>query len=296
MCEIHTCVRDVEHTMEHLQDWMTEKCIDTPFMIGPAKSYILAEPLGVVAVLGSWNYPLATAIAPVINAIAAGNCVILKPSEIAPYTSRVMKKLFAFHLDSNAYQCVQGAVQVAIRATSSPVDLIIFTGSTEKGRLVAAAAAKNLVPCILELGGKSPVVVDKSADVEFAAMKLAHIAFMNSGQLCIRSDYVLCEHSLVQDLIKQLKKQIEKQTKEGSNHENNGKVINEFHQNRLCKLLSDHGGTVVIGNENAHQDKNLTPTVVLNPLSESPLMQDETFGPILPIIPVKNIDEAIKFI
>lgn len=197
LCEIHNVVRDIEHSIETLADCMKEECVDTPFMLGPGKSYVLKEPLGVVAVLGSWNYPLVTSLGPVINAMAAGNCVILKPSEIAPYSSRIMKKLFTFHLDSSAYTCVQGAVQVAIRATSSPVDLIIFTGSTEKGKLVAAAAAKNLVPCILELGGKSPVVVDKSADIEFAGMKLAQGAFMNSGQLCIRSDYVLCDYTKV---------------------------------------------------------------------------------------------------
>lgn len=131
--------------------------------------------------LGSWNYPLATALGPVISAIAAGNCVILKPSEVAPFTAKAVKDLFDRFLDRTAYACVNGAVNVAIRTTQTPVDLIIFTGSTEKGKLVAAAAAKNLVPCILELGGKCPMVIDESCDLEYTAKKAAAMGFLNSG-------------------------------------------------------------------------------------------------------------------
>ena len=131
--------------------------------------------------LGSWNYPYSTSLGPVVSAIAAGNAVLLKPSEMAAHSALAMKNLFQRYLDQNAYQCVNGAVQVAIRTTSSPVDLIIYTGSTEKGRLVAAAAAKNLTPCILELGGKCPTVIDESADMNYTTSKVAAMAFLNSG-------------------------------------------------------------------------------------------------------------------
>ena len=136
--------------------------------------------------------------------MAAGNCVLLKPSEMAPYTAKILKQLFARFLDCNAYQCVNGAVNVAIRTTTSPVDLIIFTGSTEKGKLVAQAAAKNLVPCILELGGKCPMVIDENCDLGYTAKKAAAMAFLNSGQLCIRSDYCLVQSSLMDKFLTKL--------------------------------------------------------------------------------------------
>lgn len=172
---------------------MKEECVDTPFSLGPGKSYIMKEPLGVIAVMGSWNFPISTTIVPAISAIAAGNCVVIKPSEMAPWSAKIMKTLCARYLDLAAYKCINGQVQVAIRTTTSKFDKIIFTGSTEKGKLVAAAAAKNLVPCCLELGGKCPLVIDKSADLEFAAMKIAQTGFINSGQLCIRCDYLLVD-------------------------------------------------------------------------------------------------------
>ena len=181
MFELRCIEREIEHALKHLKSWMTDEVMDTPLFLGPARSYLQREPLGVVAVLGSWNYPLATAIGPVVAAMAAGNCVLLKPSEMAPWTAKAVKTLFARFLDLNAFQCVNGAVNVAIRTTSSLVDLIIFTGSTEKGKLVAGAAAKNLVPCILELGGKCPLVIDESCDMNYTAQKAAAMAFLNSG-------------------------------------------------------------------------------------------------------------------
>jgi aldehyde dehydrogenase (NAD+) len=179
--EVRMLEREIEHGLKHLKGWMKDECVDTPLMLGPAKSYLQKEPLGVVAVLGSWNYPLATALGPVISAILAGNCVILKPSEMAPYTAKAVKTLFARFLDLSAYQCINGGVNVAIRTTSSKVDLIIFTGSTEKGKLVAGAAAKNLVPCILELGGKCPMIIDESCDLAYSCKKAAAMGFLNSG-------------------------------------------------------------------------------------------------------------------
>ena len=167
MFELRMIEREIEHALKHLKSWMKDESVDTPLFLGPAQSYLQREPLGIVVVLGSWNYPLATAIGPVVAAMAAGNCVLLKPSEMAPYTARVVKTLFARFLDLNAFQCVNGAVKVAIQTTSSPVDLIIFTGSTEKGKLVAQAAAKNLIPCILELGGKCPLVIDESCNLNY---------------------------------------------------------------------------------------------------------------------------------
>ena len=160
---------------------MKDECVDTPLIVGPGKSYIMREPLGVIAIIGSWNYPFVTTICPLTHAIAAGNVVVIKPSEFSPYSSKMIKQLLAMSVDSSCYQCIVGHVKVAVALTSSPVDKIIFTGSTEKGKLVAAAAAKNLVPCILELGGKSPLIIDKSADLKFTAAKTGFGSFCNSG-------------------------------------------------------------------------------------------------------------------
>ena len=149
----------------------------------------------------------------------------------------------------------------------------MYTGSTEKGKLVARAAAANLTPCLLELGGKSPCIIDKSANVKFAAEKMAFFAFLNSGQICIRPDYVLIENSLVPQFLKHLEAALKLYHNDGATKDILGKIISDFHRDRLCDLMKDHGGTVVCGNANAHQDKNLTPTVIMNPLEDSPVMQ-----------------------
>lgn len=166
-------------------------------LLSPASSKIVKEPLGVIAILGSWNFPYLTVLHPLISAIAAGNCAVVKPSEMCGYSSTKLKQLFARYLDRECFQVVLGQVQVAIRMTSvAGIDKIIFTGSTEKGKLVAAAAAKNLTPCILELGGKSPAIIDRNCNLEFAAQKIAFSAFFNCGQVCIRPDYLLVDSAV----------------------------------------------------------------------------------------------------
>ncbi len=161
---------------------------------------------------------------------------------------------------------------------------------------MAQAAAKNLVPCILELGGKSPCIIDKGADLAYAASKLSFSCYFNFGQTCTRPDYVLIEYSLVNKFIDELKLKIKTQHDNGQCKDLLGNAINDFHHERLCSLFKDHQGTVVIGNSNAHNDKDLKPSAVLNPSPDSPLMKDEIFGPIMPIITYKNIDEAVEFI
>lgn len=184
--------KKINHALEHLKEWMAAESVDTPMLLGPARSRIVYEPFGVALIMGSWNFPFFTTIGPLIYAIAAGNCAILKPSEMSPQCSRVMKRLLVRFLDSSAYTVIEGAVQVAIAITSKPFDVICFTGSTEKGKLVAKAASANLVPCILELGGKSPFIIDSSADIDFAAKKVVWGRFANAGQVCVAPDFVLC--------------------------------------------------------------------------------------------------------
>lgn len=173
---------EINYNLENLKEWMKEEPRDTPMLVGPGSSSIIREPLGIVGCIGSWNFPLVTGLSGFISAMAAGNCVLFKPSEMTPFTSMICKRLFARYLDTSAYSCVVGQIEVAKRITSSKgVNLIIFTGSGQTGRLVAASAAQNLTPCILELGGKCPAIVDSSADIEFAAMKIAFFSYLNSG-------------------------------------------------------------------------------------------------------------------
>lgn len=286
--------KKIDHCLEHLKEWMADESVDTPMLLGPAKSRIVWEPFGVALIMGSWNFPFFTTIGPLIYAIAAGNCAIIKPSEMSPQCSRIMKRLLTRHLDSQAYACIEGAVQVAIAITSKPFDVICFTGSTEKGKLVAAAAAKNLVPCVLELGGKSPTVVDETADIDFAARKVAWGRYANAGQICVAPDYVLVHEKVTSKFNDLLKKYIKEFWDEGRNVKDAGRAITDWHQKRLCGMLKDHGGEVIQGNANAHEDFNLTSTVVMNPNPESAMMKEEIFGPILPVFKFSKIEEAIQ--
>ena len=177
-------------------------------MVGPGKSRIVYEPLGVVLVIGAWNFPLYTTLGPLIHVIAAGNGAVIKPSEISKFSCRKIKKLIAGYLDTNLYSCIEGGPQVGGAATSKRFDCICFTGSTKIGKLVAESAAKNLVPCILELGGKSPTIVDETADLEFAAKKIVFGKFTNAGQVCIAPDYLLVHYSKVDRLKDLLEKEI----------------------------------------------------------------------------------------
>lgn len=294
--EFSVIEKEIDHTLANLKAWRKGQCVSTPVFLGPACSRIIYEPLGVACIIGSWNFPLYTTLAPLIYAIAAGNAAVIKPSEVSAFTSKKLKALITRWLDLNCFACVEGKVEVAKALTNSKFDLICFTGSTEKGKLVAEAAGKNLVPCILELGGKSPAVVDENANLEHTAKKIALGRFLNAGQVCISPDYVLVHYQVTEKFITYLGKAIKELWAEGANVRDMGKVINEFHHDRLCSLLKDHRGNVVIGNASAHDDGNLTPTVILNPSKESTVMKEEIFGPILPVLSYQKFDEVIQTI
>jgi len=175
---------------------MKDDIRDTPLPLAPAKTMIRYEPLGVALIFGSWNYPYVVGLKPLCQAITSGNCAVLKPSEMSPTSSAAIKKLVDKYLDKDCYAVIEGGVEIASKICNYPWDLICFTGSTQKGKLVAEAAAKNLIPCILELGGKCPAVVDLSADIDFAASKVAFGRLNNSGQTCLATDYVLVHESI----------------------------------------------------------------------------------------------------
>lgn len=208
--ELEPTKLDAKHALQHVRDWSKEEVVDTPLFAGPGRSKIIYEPLGVALIISSWNYPILTALHPLIAAIASGNCAIIKPSEMAPYSSKALKKLVTQYLDNGCYQVIEGAIEVAKSLTSKKFDVIVFTGSPEKGKLVQKAASENLVPCILELGGKSPCVVDESADLDLAAKKIVFSRFTNSGQTCIAPDFVLVQEKVRQAFCDKLVSYVQK--------------------------------------------------------------------------------------
>mmetsp|Transcript_44750 Transcript_44750/g.51697 ORF Transcript_44750/g.51697 Transcript_44750/m.51697 type:complete len:527 (+) Transcript_44750:48-1628(+) len=292
------CLNEIEDCIRNVRKWSKKESVNTPVPLGPAKSYIVPEPYGVCLVLSAWNYPLVTLIPPVATAIAAGNCVIAKPSEMAPHTSKVMLELFEKYLDKDCYRVIEGQVQVAIAITKEKFDVLVFTGSPEKGRLVAKAAAENLIPCVLELGGKSPTIVDQDANIDNAAMRIITGRFLNAGQTCIAPDYCFAHKSVKEKFLNKLKEYRNKFHGEDPKKDPHyGRMINEWHANRLKEYLDDnHGGKIVFGGEVDIKSKYVAPTVVDSPSVKSKMMQDEIFGPILPVFEFTEIDDVIKFI
>jgi len=292
------CHAEIEEALEHIDDWNKPISCDTPFSLGPGKSYMKPEPLGIILIIGAWNYPLTVTVPYAATAIAAGNCVVLKTSEMAAYTSMAINKLFETYLDKSCFRVIQGQVEVAKAITTYPFDKIFFTGSTQKGKLVAEAAAKNLIPCVLELGGKSPTVIDRDADVSNAALRVAQGRFTNSGQTCIANDYVFVHKDIKARFLTELKAQVQNFWGEDAQQSPDyGRIINEFHCQRLKSYLDEkHGGTVVCGGKVDLKDRFVAPTVVDTPSLDSQLMKDEIFGPILPVYEYEDINKVIDFI
>ncbi|VEG50997.1 aldehyde dehydrogenase [Mycolicibacterium aurum] len=259
----------------------------------PGRGWVEYEPFGTVLVIGAWNFPFALTLGPAVGAIAAGNTVVLKPSEVAPASSALMAELVPRYLDNDAIAVIEGDGAVSQELIAQGFDHLIFTGGTEIGRRVYEGAAAHLTPVTLELGGKSPVIVAADADVEVAAKRIAWTKLINSGQICIAPDYVLADASIRDRLVDELRKTID--TFEAGN--SGGKqIVNERHFNRLANALAATKGTVAVGGGTDAVSLKIQPTVVVDPDPAEPLMTDEIFGPILPVVTVQNLDEAITFV
>lgn len=290
---------DMQHTADNFRKWLEKKEVDTPMQLQPAKSYLIPEPYGVVLVIGPWNAPYFCTLPYVCSAIAAGNAVVVKPSELSPNSSKAIVELFGKYLDKDCFAVVEGGAKVASEICTHPWDYVIFTGGTEKGKKVAQACAANLVPYILELGGKSPVFVDKDADLDNAAMRLAQFKTLNWGQICVSPDYILAHKDIKEALLHKLKEYlIQFYGEDAQKSEDRLKIINDGHVARLEKVLSeDHGGKIVFSGGNIDKaERFIPPTVVDSPKLTSSLMTDEIFGPILPVLEIDSVDRAIAFI
>ncbi len=293
--EIGFIINDVDHSIKHLKKWMKPRKVSTPIAAQPGSSYRLAEPLGTVLIIGAWNYPFQLLIAPLVAAVSAGNCAIVKPSELAPATSKLIAQMVPQYLDNQAIRVIEGAVDETTELLAQRFDHIFYTGGETVGKIVMSAAAKHLTPVTLELGGKSPCIVEQSANLDVTAARIVWSKWMNAGQTCVAPDYILVEKDQAQPLIDALKKKVEDfYGKDVEKSEDYGRIVNGRHFERLSQYLE--GQNVVFGGQMDPQAKYMAPTIVLDPSLDSPLMQQEIFGPILPIVTIDKIQQSIAFV
>lgn len=293
--EIALLKRDITETLRQLPRWCKMQKVATPLFNFQGSSWITHQPRGVVCIIGPWNYPIQLLLSPLIGALAAGNCVVMKPSELAPRCSALLADLIPQYLDTDCIRIVEGGVSETTTLLEQRFDYLFFTGSTRVGHVVMQAAAKHLTPVTLELGGKSPAIVDKDCNLEVTARRLAWGKFINAGQTCIAPDYLLVEHSLCESLVAAISKAIH--AFYGSHIETNpdyARIVSRMHMERLIPFLQD--GHLAIGGQYDIDKRYFAPTVLTEVSPEAPVMQEEIFGPILPIVAVENMDEAINFV
>ncbi len=290
-------LNELDYTIRNLGGWMEPRPVATNLLNLPSKSRIIHEPLGIVLIIAPWNYPFQLLMAPLIGAMAAGNCVVLKPSEFAPATSVVMEKIISSIYDPAYIQYItgEGAVVIPDMMDHFRFDHVFYTGSTQVGKIIYQLAAKQLVPVTLELGGKSPCVVESDADLSVAANRITVTKFSNAGQMCIAPDYVLV-HSSVKDKLMQLIREriIRFFTEQPQQSGDYCRIINEKQFNRLLSYLDQ--GRIFHGGEHDISQKYIAPTLIDEVTMNSPIMQDEIFGPILPFIPFQTMEEAQQII
>lgn len=289
--DVASTAGEVEYALKHLAKWMRPTRVGVPLALMPGRASYRYEPLGVVLVIGPWNYPFYLCLGPMIGALAAGNCVVLKPSEHAPASSAAMAELIPRYLDRDAVAVVEGDAEITRQLIDARMDHIFFTGGTEIGRKIMQAAAPHLTPVTLELGGKSPVIVARDADLEVAARRIVWGKIFNSGQTCLAPDYVLVDNSVKDRLVDELQKSLRQMRADDPGPQ---RIVNVSQFSRLAGLLEETPGRVVTGG--ACAGGAVEPTIVVDPDPESALMKGEIFGPILPVVGVESLSDAISFV
>jgi len=290
-------VSEMSHSLKHLKSWMRRQKVSTNLLNFPGKSYIYKEPLGVILIVAPWNYPLQLLLAPAVGAMAAGNVVVLKPSELAPATSAIIKKMMDSLFPKEYIWCVEGAGAEVIPPMMEQFrfDHIFYTGSISVGKKIYEAAARQLVPVTLELGGKSPCVVEADANIKVAARRIAVTKFSNAGQMCVAPDYVLVHRSKKEELIAALKEAIHSfYTSNAFESYNYGRLIGSKQLERLQHYLTE--GEIVVGGKTDKDHRYMEPTILVNVRQDASIMREEIFGPILPVIEFESIDDAKKII
>jgi aldehyde dehydrogenase (NAD+) len=284
---------EARYAAKNVKKWMRRKYRLLELAQLPGRGWVEYEPYGTVLIIGAWNYPFYLTLGPAVGAIAAGNTVLLKPSEIAPASSALMAELVPRYLDSDAIAVVEGDGAVSQELIAQGFDRVLFTGGTEIGRKVYEGAASHLTPVTLELGGKSPVIVAADADVDVAAKRIAWIKLLNAGQTCVAPDYVLADVKIRDELVGKIGEAI---TKFRAQEKTGLRIVNQRQFDRLTGYLARTKGTIALGGNSDASGLRLEPTVVVDPDPDEPLMSNEIFGPILPIISVQSLDDAIRFV
>ncbi|NXP23960.1 AL3B1 dehydrogenase, partial [Scytalopus superciliaris] len=295
LSELILCKNELHETLNNLSHWMKDKQVDRLLATQLDSAFIRKEPYGVVLIIAPWNYPIYLILGPLIGAIAAGNCVIIKPSEVSKNTERLVAEALPCYLDKDCFAVVTGGVQETTRLLENKFDYIFYTGSPSVGRIVMTAAAKHLTPVTLELGGKNPCYVSDTCDVANVARRVVWGRFFNAGQTCIAPDYLLCTLEMQEKLLPALQEAITEFY--GPNPQESpdfGRMVGDKQFQRVRALLCS--GRVAIGGQTDEAERYIAPTILVEVQPSDPIMQEEIFGPILPIVVVANMDEAIDFI
>jgi aldehyde dehydrogenase (NAD+) len=288
-------IKEIDYVIKNLKYWVKPQKVKTPIEQFPASGRIYSEPLGVVLIIGPWNYPFSLMIEPLLGAIAAGNCAILKPSEIAPHTSAIVAELIHKTFESDYITVIQGGVETSQQILAEKFDHIFFTGGTKIGKIIMEAAAKHLTPVTLELGGKSPCIVEPDIDLKTAARRITWGKFINCGQTCIAPDYLLVDRTIKSELITELKQSIQEfYGTDPATSPDYPRIISDQHFQRLSSFLQD--GNIMIGGQTNPENRYIAPTLIDNIALDSPIMQEEIFGPILPMVEYGDLTEAINLI
>jgi len=302
LADVFTVESGARHAIKHLRAWMKARRVATPLHFLPAHNVLMRQPLGVVGVVAPWNYPYYLAMEPAVAALAAGNRVLIKPSELTPATSELMARLVAEHFKPEEMLVVTGDAAVGKAFTELPFDHLFFTGSTPVGRLVAQAAAKNLTPVTLELGGKSPAIVDRSCDVDLTASRLAFGKLFNAGQTCVAPDYLLVPRELVEPLSQKILAEMRRMYPRIAGNADYTSIATPRHHARLQGLIDDaarRGARVLRTHDeqpDPNQDRRLVPALLLDVPLEAAVMQGEIFGPLLPVVAYDKVEDALAHI
>jgi len=294
IADIMPSLAEIAYARKRVRKWIRPRRTRLPLNQLPARGWVQYEPLGVVLIISPWNYPIQLTLSPLVGAIAAGNCVVVKPSEVAPATSALLADLLPRYVDAEAVMVVEGDGETSQALLAQGFDHVLFTGGTEIGRKILAAAAPTLTPVSLELGGKSPVFIAADADLGAAARRISWLKLMNSGQTCLAPDYILVEASVRDRFVEQLLSTLAEFRAESPDA--GQPIVNDRQFERLARYLEATKGTIAVGGTVSKVDRTVQPTVILDPDPDEPAMCEEIFGPLLPVITVDDLDEAIRFV
>ncbi len=301
--EIYPVITEIKHAVENLKEWVKPELIDAPLTYLGTRAKVIYEPKGVCLIIGAWNFPINLCLGPLISCLAAGNTAILKPSELTPNTARLLSDLIREFFDEDLVTVIEGGVDVSSELLTLPFDHIFFTGSSAVGKIVMRAAAENLSSVTLELGGKSPTIIDDTANLEDAARRIAFGKFLNNGQTCIAPDYVLINESSKGKFIELLKKEVEKSFGDNGTIEvtspNYSRIVNEKHFERVEQLIADataRGAKIAWSGPANRSERFMHPVILSHVSMDARIMEEEIFGPVLPIISYSSVDGILELI